>query len=543
MTLATLLLAAAQGAPVPTVKLATGVPLSNGETSHFIRTVTTNRLGGFAAVVMLSNFEEVVWGSFDTGAPTILLRESDLVPPGPGPGLREVALGADALTYSMNGATAAHPTCTSGFIERDGTLLQCVQASSIPPPGGQFVTIRQIQVPDFGGGFYEYDYYDAQSYFRRIIIREGASAPALHVGDSIGGSTGTVEHIDYVRLSPRGMGYGCTVTLDIGGGERALINGQVVQNQGVDVQRGMLIDPSGPPNGPTWFRLQTVASAASGDWWVVGADSPTAPSRRTLVGSGEVLIKQGDIVDGYRVTEVLLDFATTEDGGMVARVKIDDPSTQIGISYAIWYRHHLYLLPRDVVDFDGDGNPDPQWTLHPYSGNLTDEYDLDEDRILRAVANLDGPSFNRVLLELPLPKGESICPGEPNSNGTPSSVVAYGRQLVHSTDLRLAAEGLPPGVIGMWVNSRDAGFTPNPAGSEGNLCLGGAIGRHTGQIGAADLVGQLGLSVNLSALPQPSGLVAAQPGETWNFQLWHRDTTGQGVATSNFSPAIALLAR
>ena len=41
------------------------------------------------------------------------------------------------------------------------------------------------------------------------------------------------------------------------------------------------------------------------------------------------------------------------------------------------------------------------------------------------------------------------------------------------------------------------------------------------------------------SLPQPMGTVAAQGGETWYFQLWHRDVVN-GNASSNFSNACAL---
>ena len=81
----------------------------------------------------------------------------------------------------------------------------------------------------------------------------------------------------------------------------------------------------------------------------------------------------------------------------------------------------------------------------------------------------------------------------------------------------------------------------NPGGSAGNLCVTGAIGRYVGpgQIQNSGGAGAIGLDLDLQQMPTPTGLVAAQSGETWHFQAWHRDFQA-GVATSNFTQALSL---
>jgi len=73
-----------------------------------------------------------------------------------------------------------------------------------------------------------------------------------------------------------------------------------------------------------------------------------------------------------------------------------------------------------------------------------------------------------------------------------------------------------------------------------NLCLGGSIGRFVGpgQVMNSGASGSFTLTVDLSALPTPTGLVTAQPGETWNFQAWYRDANPG--PTSNFTDAVAV---
>ena len=80
-----------------------------------------------------------------------------------------------------------------------------------------------------------------------------------------------------------------------------------------------------------------------------------------------------------------------------------------------------------------------------------------------------------------------------------------------------------------------------PGGSQGNLCLGGAIGRYVGpgQIKSSGSAGAFSLALDMTMLPTPTGFVAVQPGDTWNFTAWHRDAVS-GVATSDFKDAVSV---
>jgi len=89
--------------------------------------------------------------------------------------------------------------------------------------------------------------------------------------------------------------------------------------------------------------------------------------------------------------------------------------------------------------------------------------------------------------------------------------------------------------------SRTQGFVAHAGGSQGNLCLGGSIGRNVGGlIVNSGAPGSVMVSAPLGAMPQPARPVAVVVGETWHFQCWFRDSVG-GAATSNFSDGLALL--
>ena len=130
------------------------------------------------------------------------------------------------------------------------------------------------------------------------------------------------------------------------------------------------------------------------------------------------------------------------------------------------------------------------------------------------------------------PLGTNYCQAAVNSTGGPARMSASGSNIVADNDLVLRALGLPPNSFGFFLASTDQGFVAAPGGSQGNLCLGGAIGRYVGpgQIQNSGAGGTISLAIDNMQVPQPTGSVAIVAGETWNFQLWSRDISG-----SNFT--------
>ena len=124
--------------------------------------------------------------------------------------------------------------------------------------------------------------------------------------------------------------------------------------------------------------------------------------------------------------------------------------------------------------------------------------------------------------------------GMPNSTGARSTLSFFGTPIVAFNDLLVRGEDLPPGTFAYLLAGRTSGFTANPGGSQGDLCLDQPIGRFTAQVGSVSSAGTFDTQVDIGAIPM-NPAVAALPGETWFFQLWHRDTNP--TPTSNFSSA------
>ncbi len=137
--------------------------------------------------------------------------------------------------------------------------------------------------------------------------------------------------------------------------------------------------------------------------------------------------------------------------------------------------------------------------------------------------------------------GTSYCSANANSTGIASEITATGSRLVADNDITLTATDLPPLAFGFFITSRQQNFVMNPAGSAGNLCLGGAIGRYVGagQIMNSGTAGEISLTLDLTMIPQPNGFEAVMAGDQWNFQLWHRDSSPAGP-TSNFTNGVSI---
>lgn len=139
------------------------------------------------------------------------------------------------------------------------------------------------------------------------------------------------------------------------------------------------------------------------------------------------------------------------------------------------------------------------------------------------------------------PVGSTICPGEPNSSALPATLGIAGSDSALDNQATLFVEQMPMQATTLFIGSFSQGFVPNPAGSQGNLCLSGAVGRFNrpGQIMVSGQDGRVALEIDLAILPTPNATVAVMPGQSFYFQAWYRDVNPG--ATSNFSSAIEVV--
>ncbi len=135
--------------------------------------------------------------------------------------------------------------------------------------------------------------------------------------------------------------------------------------------------------------------------------------------------------------------------------------------------------------------------------------------------------------------GLNYCMANANSSGSSATIDGSGSTTIAANDLTLGADNLPVNSFGFFITSQAQGFVMNPGGSQGNLCLSGAVGRYVGpgQVQQAGASGRIELLIDLTMVPQPNGSASVLAGDTWNFQAWYRDAVS-GVPTSNFTDGL-----
>lgn len=288
-------------------------------------------------------------------------------------------------------------------------------------------------------------------------------------------------------------------------------------------------DPS-PVGGRSWLSLASapVDVNDAGDHAYRGRLDGDTATDDLLVRNGAKLAQQGDVLaatggfalESFGTGPVLI----RDDGGVVWYGDWNDPDTSR--DSGLFLDDELLVQEGVTTTTDGDviaalASGQDAFALSPHGAQLVFEGTLDDGR--------DG------VFRVDLPLGTRSCsPAVPNSTGASAVIHAYGSPIAGGNPLRLVATDLPPNEFGYFLLSETTAFVPNPGGSQGNLCLGGKIGRFVDQAQLSDPAGRLEIDVDTQDLPLP-GTAVIRPGETWHFQAWFRD-----APSSNFTDVVGV---
>lgn len=288
-----------------------------------------------------------------------------------------------------------------------------------------------------------------------------------------------------------------------------------VDGDGVDDFALGAISPPGLP-GPEHVDIRSGASGAL----LQRFDSPDSES----VTFGFSLALAGD-----------LDLDGLED------LAVGAPRVEIGGAPLGRTRVFSMASGRELLVIDGD----PQsayggWSLLPMG-------DIDGDQVVDlAVASLGSTTsgMNQAgrlnVYAGTIAPVRWFCDATPHSGGVAGRIDWMGSSSLAANDLTLVATDLPPHRFGIFAVGTAERAPVRPPGSDGNLCLGGTLGRFRGpgQILSSGAAGSFELDVDLTDLPLPGAGSVATPGTVLHFQGWFRDvTTG---ATSNLTDGIAV---
>ncbi len=192
--------------------------------------------------------------------------------------------------------------------------------------------------------------------------------------------------------------------------------------------------------------------------------------------------------------------------------------------------------PACTVDCNGNGIPDSVDILNGTStdcdaNGIPDECDVASD---------DSNDWNGDGIHDACASA-NYCTATPNQTGLPAVIGLLGSPSVSANSFTMVATQMPVGEMGYFVMSQSSGFIPNVGGSAGNLCLGIPFYRFNrppaGQVLNSGATGSFSFTADLMNLP---GAMAFNPGASWYFQAWFRDSAG---GTSNFTDGIEVMFR
>ena len=309
---------------------------------------------------------------------------------------------------------------------------------------------------------------------------------------------------------------------------------------GTLVREGEIIPVAVGGIGDAWDNFDFCGITEAGDYIFTGDTDGNSQMDEILVRNGTIWAREGDILDGELLSGSLEGASINENGNIAFVWGIDvGPGVP---DEALFFEDQIILREGDAVDWDGDGVIDPAVTIRSFTGLNTITLGPDGAIYFTADVDVSGATLEGFFVIEGPNIGTSYCMANANSTGQVATTIATGSATIADNDVTLFADGLPTSAFGFFLTSQTPAFIANPGGSQGNLCLSGAFGRYVGpgQIQSSGTSGSITLTIDLTAMPQPNGSVAAQVGETWNFQLWHRDQV-MGLSTSNFTDARAIL--
>lgn len=367
--------------------------------------------------------------------------------------------------------------------------------------------------------------------FGDVVVTYPTADVVLQSGMTPPGLPHPILNIDSFRASPSGDHWAATVLYEDPAtgafGSAAIVDGAVHTFYTGDAALSGERAPFGTFGNP-WVGFFAAQVTDAGEVSVDG-----------LAGGQRVVSRNGRLIQNVNSP---FGGAVDMDSDGTLLVKTDDAS---GLSAEI----DGLPLGRDgvfLVDLDGDGQVNPGWLLFSGAESVFPRARFGASGEVLVSAGLLAPDLSGysviVRATLALPK-DVVCDGEPSSLGRPVNLRAVGTDIASLNDLMITAADLPAQTVALPLYSRDTDFIPMLAGGQGTLCLGGSIGRGVPVFSGLRSDGNVNARLFLSSIPQPTGGVAGQPGDTWNLQVWYRDQLPDGTSTTNLSDAIAITLR
>ena len=521
-----------------------------GQTIDSIGTPAVNQLGGYACSIDTEGTNGDVWQFWGdlAGGPGALLREEQTVGP-----LEQTlfetrfGLAASAIAYSGSATDTVSGTAGLEAVWLDDTLLM-LEGDPVVGTADFWVFAQNTGVtsggePYFRGGIS----LSAGGATDRRGVFYGTPLTALYLtGDLLTNMPFELSDVavdaDF-RFSSNGSH--SIVPVDLESGSTADDGAMAIDQVGLMlggtlVREGETIPTSIGGTGDAWDNFDYCGITEAGDYIFTGDTDGDSQSDEFIVRDGTIWAREGQMLGGEMLSGSLEGASINEFGDIAFVWGIDTgPGTP---DEALYFEDQILLREGDAVDWDGDGAIDPAITIQSFTGTNTITLARDGSIYFTADVDVSGTTLEGFFVIEGPTIGTSYCMANANSTGVAAGMSGTGSAVAADNMATLMCSSMPVNSFAFMITSQVQGFVMNPAGSAGNLCLSGAIGRFVGpgQIQNSGTLGEVSLTLDLTQQPTPTGFVAVQAGETWNFSTWFRDS-GPAGPTSNFSDGYTVL--
>ena len=484
------------------------------------------------------NFVQGVWGNLSGGPGSILLEQGTIA------SLTQTSIEASFGINASSISYSATVTDASGTPNLDslwlGTQLLALDNQQAPN-STDFLTFTSLPGITAAGVPYYLAGLSASS-------AGPSTGRALYLGTNRVYETGdtpanlpaplSTSAVDFdFRFSPDGSHHIAPLAVDLPQTEDAVmaVDGAGLMLAGSLVREDQLVPPALGGQAENWQRFDYCGITDTGEYMFTGDTTAAVGIDEFIIRNGAFWAREGDIIGGFQVVGQI-ESATLSPLGELAFVwSIADPVA--GSLEALYHESTLLLKEGDPVDWNGDGVLDANTSIVDFSG--INPITVSAAGTLYFIADVDvAGTVLKGYFSIQLDGfGTNYCMANPNSTGVPASISAHGSGDAATNQFFVTASDLPTFAFGFFIVSNTQGFSTNPGGSAGNLCLGGSIGRYQNMVQSSGAHGSISIQADLASIPQPLGPAITLPGDTWNFQTWFRDQSAGGAPTSNFSDA------
>jgi hypothetical protein len=193
--------------------------------------------------------------------------------------------------------------------------------------------------------------------------------------------------------------------------------------------------------GENWANFDFTAVTESGEWFLTGDTSGVTTSDEFVMKNGQILYREGDMLDGLPLTGSI-DAAYMNEAGRITFLW--DVVTPAGTREAIFIGDELIVMQGDAVDLDGDGVVEPTSILV----NPSDVTIASDDTVyFVGTVDVNGTSSTTDDIEallrvecMPVPYGI----GKLNSLSMRSDMSFSGMPSLAANDFVLQISGLTP---------------------------------------------------------------------------------------------------